>query len=115
MDGDAIKKLRSELGCSARDLARTLGLEQKDVLAWERNETFPTKRHVDVMEALRSGKTKLVVERTARTRGATGPTSPFVHLDDPEFWSIVRKLLAHPTLLASVRELARGYDEPPKG
>jgi DNA-binding transcriptional regulator YiaG len=49
---DALKALRKDLGCTAKELAAALALDQATVLAWERGDLFPTKRYVDAMEAL---------------------------------------------------------------
>src|SRR5262250_1684837 len=45
MSPEDIKALRQELGCTARELATALGIEQETVLSWERAELFPTKRY----------------------------------------------------------------------
>lgn len=52
MTPDALKLLRKSLGCTAKELAAALELDQATVLAWERGELFPTKRHIDAMVAL---------------------------------------------------------------
>ena len=48
-----LKQLRKELACTAKELATTLGIEPKEMAAWEAGELFPTKRHVGELEALR--------------------------------------------------------------
>src|SRR4051812_44423512 len=53
MSPEEIKALRQELGCTPRELATALGLDQETVLAWERAELFPTKRLVKKMGELR--------------------------------------------------------------
>ena len=52
MTGDEIKALRRTLDWTARKLGEALGIDQGTVLAWEREDLFPTKRHVAAMGAL---------------------------------------------------------------
>lgn len=101
-----IKLLRKELGCTARDLATTLGIEQKEVLAWEAGELFPTKRFVDQMQGLRA-KGPSAVLKSAKGKAA----SPQDRLSDPAFWALVKKLVLHPALYDQVSKLAEKYDE----
>jgi transcriptional regulator with XRE-family HTH domain len=102
-----IKALRQELGCTARELAAALGIEQETVLGWERAELFPTKRHVDKMAELRQKGPSSIPKRK---RGA--PASPLHALADPELWKLLRKLIAHPPLRTAVTKLAEPYDDP---
>jgi transcriptional regulator with XRE-family HTH domain len=104
---EQIKALRQELSCTARELAGALDLEQDVVLAWEKGELFPTKRYVDLMEELRQ-KGPSAIPR--KKRGA--PQTPLHALADPELWKLLRKLIAHPALRASVAKLADAYDDP---
>jgi transcriptional regulator with XRE-family HTH domain len=90
---DDIKQLRKELGCTARDLAMTLGLEQKEVLAWEAGELFPTKRFVEQMKGLRE-KGPGAVLKAAKGKNV----APTDRLSDPGFWAVVKKLVLHPAL-----------------
>ncbi len=106
MAPDDIKQLRKELGCTARDLATTLGLEQKEVLAWEAGELFPTKRYVDQMESLRAKGPGAVLKTTKGK--AVAPTD---RLSDPAFWAVVKKLLLHPPLYEQVSKLAEKYGD----
>lgn len=107
MTVDEIKELRKELACTARELGAALGLGQADVLAWERGDSFPTKRHVEAMRQLRE------VGPSAIARAKRGaPASGMAALADPELWRLVRKLIAHPTLRAEVQRVAAGYDDP---
>lgn len=108
MSPDEIKALRTELRCTARELAGALGLEQAAVLAWERGELFPTKRHVDAMGALRAAGASAIAHRPRK--GA--PASAMKALAEPELWQLVRKLIAHPDLRAAVAKLAAPYDDP---
>src|SRR6185436_17636466 len=91
MSPEDIKALRQELGCTAKDLAAALGVEHELIVAWERGELFPTKRHCDEMAALRA-KGPSAVPKKQRRKGA--PVSPLHALADPELWRLVRKLLA---------------------
>jgi transcriptional regulator with XRE-family HTH domain len=103
---DDIKQLRKELGCTARDLATTLGIEQKEVLAWEAGELFPTKRFVDQMQGLRA-KGPSAILKSAKGKAA----SPTDRVSDPAFWLIVKKLLLHPPLYEQVSKLAERYED----
>jgi transcriptional regulator with XRE-family HTH domain len=107
MSPEEIKALRGELGCTAKDLAAALGLEQADVLAWERGERFPTKHFVDEMSALRAKGPDAVPKKR---RGA--PASPQKALADPAVWLLIRKLLFHPELFKAAAKLAEPYADP---
>lgn len=106
---DDIKQLRKELGCTARDLATTLGIEQKEVLAWEAGELFPTKRYVDQMQALRA-KGPSAVMKSSKGKSV----APTDRIADPAFWAVVRKLLLHPPLYEQVSKLAERFEETKK-
>jgi len=105
-----IKALRKELGCTARELATALSIDQKDVLAWEAGELFPTKRFVTQMEALRKKGPSAIVRAPRGKAKKTGVQ----RLDDPKLWEIFRKLLEHPALFDQVVKLADGFDDPLK-
>jgi transcriptional regulator with XRE-family HTH domain len=107
---DDIKQLRKELGCTARDLATTMGIEQKEVLAWEAGELYPTKRFVDQMKALRE-KGPSAILKSAKGK-AVAPTD---RLSDPAFWAVVKKLLLHPALYDQVSKLADKFGDESKG
>lgn len=107
MSPEDLKQLRKELGCTARDLATTLGIEQKEVLAWEAGELFPTKRFVEQMKALRE-KGPGAVLKSAKGK-AVAPTD---RLSDPAFWAVVKKLVLHPALYDQVTKLAEKFDDP---
>jgi transcriptional regulator with XRE-family HTH domain len=107
MSPEDIKALRKDLRASARELATALGIEQADVLAWERGELFPTKRHCDAMAALRA-RGPDAIPRKPKRKGATGLAA----LADPELWRLVRKLAAHPDLRGAVAALAEKYADP---
>lgn len=106
MTADELKALRKELGVTARDLAGALGIEQDEVLAWERGERFPTKKFVDEMQRIRKGGPSAVPKRSRK--GA----SPLEVLADPALWSVFRKLLVHEPLRKEVLRLAERYEEP---
>lgn len=105
-----IQKLRKELGCTARELAEALGIDQKEVLGWEAGEIFPTKRHVGLMEALRA-KGPSAIPKKPRGKAATKLTGT-ARLREPAFWSLVHKLLEHPELYAEAEKLAEKYPDP---
>ncbi len=107
MSPEEIKALRGELGCTAKDLGAALGLEQAEVLAWERGDRFPTKRLVDEMNALRKKGPAAIPKKR---RGAA--PSPQKALADPAVWRLVRKLLFHPELFKAAEKLAEPYADP---
>jgi transcriptional regulator with XRE-family HTH domain len=107
MSPEDIKALRQELGCTARELAAALGLEQETVLAWERGDLFPTKRLVSQMAELRSKGPSAIPKRK---RGQN--PSPLQLLASPDLWLLLRKLLAHPELRAAATKLAESYPDP---
>jgi DNA-binding transcriptional regulator YiaG len=107
---EEIKELRKALNCTARELATALKLDQKDVLAWETGELFPTKRYVIQMEVLRK-KGPSAITRTPR--GLSKKTG-MQRLEDPKLWEIVRKLLEHPALFDQVAKLSEPYADPAK-
>jgi transcriptional regulator with XRE-family HTH domain len=104
-----IKALRKELGCTAKELAGALELDQATVLAWERGELFPTKQYVDRMGALRAKGPGAVPRKTTR---AAKETTPMKALADPALWVLVRKIIAHKALRDEVTRLAAGYSDP---
>ncbi len=106
MRPDEIKELRKELGCTAKELAKALELEQPTVLAWEKGELFPTKQYVDAMEGLR----KEGPSRFPKKKGKKA--SPLELLADPAFFLLVRKLLAHADLRKEVERLADAHSDP---
>ena len=106
MTPEDLKQLRKELGCTARDLATTLGIEQKEVLAWEAGELFPTKRFVDQMRVLRE-KGPSAVLKVAKGKNV----APTDRISDPAFWAIVKKLLLHPPLYEQVSKLAEKFGD----
>jgi transcriptional regulator with XRE-family HTH domain len=111
MSPDDVRALRKELGVTARELARALDEEQETVLAWERGESFPTKRLVTRMEGLRAGGPSAMEPFKTRPRRAVA-SSPYAVLADPAFHRLVRKLLAHPELRRQAEALASTLPDP---
>lgn len=107
MTPDEIKSLRAELKCTARELAGALSLEQATVLAWEAGELFPTKKHVDAMEALRAKGPSAIPKKAKGAQPA-----PMRVLSDPQLWEVVRKLATHKKLRDEVFKLASTYADP---
>ncbi|MBI2390670.1 MAG: helix-turn-helix transcriptional regulator [Deltaproteobacteria bacterium] len=105
MTPDDIKQARVALKCTAKELAAALGVEPATVAAWERGEMFPTKQYVvKLQELLAQG--PAAIPKKAKGDG------PFEALRDPDVWTLIRKILAHPKLRAEVARLAARYDEP---
>lgn len=109
MTPDEIKALRQELKCTARELAAALDLDQKDVLAWEAGDLFPTKRFVTQMEKLR----RAGPDALPRTQRGKAKKVGLQRLDDPKLWEIVKKMCQHPALFEQVAKLSERFDEPP--
>ena len=107
MAPEDIKALREELSCTARELAAALGLEQDEVLSWERGDLFPTKRLVGKMEELRKRGPSAIPRKKK-----SAPASPHALLADPTLWRLLRKLIAHPELRTAVMKLAEPYADP---
>jgi transcriptional regulator with XRE-family HTH domain len=103
---DDIKALRKELGCTAKELAGALGLDQATVLAWEKADLFPTKAYVDRMAELRAKGPGAV------PRKAKGAADPMKSLADPQVWELLRKIAANKTLRDQVVKLAEKYPDP---
>lgn len=117
MTGDEIKALRRELDLTARKLGEALGVDQATVLAWEREELFPTKRHAEAMRGLAekaAAEKAATEEKDAAPAGGRRPPS-WGALADPRVWRLLRKLLAYPELLTQVEELAEKYADPADG
>jgi len=102
---DDLRALRKDLGCTAKELATALGIEQGTVLAWEKGELFPTKPYIDKMEALRARGPAAIPKKS---RG----DAPFKVLADPALWELVRKLVAHKKLRDECTKLAAAYPDP---
>lgn len=110
MSPEDLKLLRKELACTAKELALTLGVEQKEYSAWEAGELFPTKRYVTELEALRKRGSAAIV-RAPKGKGAAVKKG-MARLADPKLWEVVRKLAEHPALFDQVSQLAAAYPDP---
>jgi transcriptional regulator with XRE-family HTH domain len=106
---EEIQKLRKSLSCTAKELAAALGVDPKEVAAWESGELFPTKKHVEHLHALRE-KGPASIPRAPR--GKPVPKRGVERLADPELWRLLRKLLEHPVLFEEARKLAEKYPDP---
>lgn len=105
MTPEEIKQARVALKCTAKELAAALDVEPATVTAWERGEMFPTKQYVEKIQSfLEHGPAGI----PKKAKGA----DPLEALRDPDVWTLIRKLLAHPKLRAEVAKLAAKYDEP---
>jgi transcriptional regulator with XRE-family HTH domain len=102
---DELKALRKDLGCTAKELAAVLELDQATVLAWERGDLFPTRRYIDVMTALLA-KGPGAVPKKAKAG------DPMKALGDPLLWELVRKLAVHKKLRDDTAKLAAAYPDP---
>lgn len=110
MTPEDLKRLRKTLNCTAKELAAALKIDQKEVLAWEAGELFPTKRHVTLMQQLEKQGPSAIPRAPRGKAKRTG----MQRLDDPKLWEVVRKLLEHPTLFEQVAKLADAYADPAK-
>ena len=111
MSPEALKQLRKELTCTAKELALTLGIEPKEYSAWEAGELFPTKRYVGELEALRK-KGPASIARAPKSKGAAAAKTGMARLAEPKLWELVRKLTEHPALFDQVSKLAEAYADP---
>ncbi|MCU0655630.1 MAG: helix-turn-helix domain-containing protein [Polyangiaceae bacterium] len=107
MTAEEVKALRTELKCTAKELAAVLGVEPSVVFSWETGDLFPTKKHCEQMEALRAKGPGAIPKKP---KGAQ--VSPMKALTDPALWELVRKLAAHKRLRDEVTKLAAGYPDP---
>jgi transcriptional regulator with XRE-family HTH domain len=107
---EELKQLRKELSCTAKELATTLGIEPKEIAAWEAGELFPTKRYVGELEALRKKGAGAVV-RAPKGKASTAKVG-MARLADAKLWELVRKLAEHPALFDQVSKLAEAYPDP---
>ena len=109
MSPDDLRAARKALSCSAKELAETIGVAPGDVLAWEREEGFPTKRWVDKIAALVAQGPTAVARKKKKTAKAL---SPMDALGEADTWLLVRKLLAHNELRAECIKIAESYPDP---
>ena len=106
MNGEDVKALRKELGCTAKELGAALGLDQATVMGWEKGDLFPTKAYVDQMNVLRSKGAGAI------PRKAKAGADPVKALADPQVWELLRKIAAHKKLRDDVAKLAEKYPDP---
>jgi transcriptional regulator with XRE-family HTH domain len=102
---DELKALRTELKCTAKELAVALDLEQSTVMAWEKGELFPTKQYIDKMNALRAKGPSSIPRKS---KGG----NPIVTMKEPIVWELFRKLAAHKKLRDEVAKMAEKYPDP---
>ncbi len=123
MTGQEIKALLDVLGLGTRQLGAKLGVDPKVIVAWEREEQFPTKKNVDAMRALlreHEGEpgtgTGDEHGHAGEGRRGAGPGARILDaLADPAVWRLLRKILAHPRLRQEVEEAAAQYRDPVGG
>jgi predicted transcriptional regulator len=106
VNGDELKESRKVLGCTAKELATTLGIEQAMIMAWEKGDLFPTKHYVDKIQGL------LAKGPSAIAKKSKGVTDPWKLLADPTIWTLTRKLMAHKKFRDDVQKLAEAYPDP---
>ncbi len=107
MAPEEIKALRTELKCTAKELAAALGVDQPTVMKWETGELFPTKKYCDAMEGLRAKGPSAIPKKA---KGAA--PNPFAVLADPTMFELLRKIVAHKKLRDEVTKLAASYPDP---
>ena len=108
LGADAIRKLRAHLKCTGKELAETLEIEPSLIAAWERGDQFPTKRiMLKLLQIKEKGPSAIV--RKSKPKPATRPENV---LADPDFWMLIRKLIAHPRLRQDAEKLAQSYADP---
>lgn len=130
MTGEEIKALRRALDLTARKLGETIGVDQATVLSWEREELFPTKRHVEAMRGLlekkgeaasggmRGGDAKEEAKEKSKEGLGEGIGEEIGEeriwrgLSDPQVWRLLRKVLAFEDLRGEVMRLAETYPDP---
>ncbi|HMA93856.1 MAG TPA: XRE family transcriptional regulator [Polyangiaceae bacterium] len=113
MTPEELKKLRTNLRCTARELAATLDIPLAEVQAWEAGEQFPTKRWVTKLEQLAALGPSGIARKKPKNNAAG--VAPLDQLGNPDLWLIVRKLLAHQKFFSEVCQLADKYDDPASG
>ncbi len=109
MSPDDLRAARKSLSCTAKELAETIGVMPAEVLAWEREEGFPTKRWVDKISALVAQGPNAIARKKKK---ATKTLSPMGALADAETWALIRKILGHNELRAECIKLAESYSDP---
>lgn len=109
MSPDELRAARKVLACTAKELAETLGVPPAEVTAWEREESFPTKRWVDKIGALVAQGPSAIARKKKKSPKSL---SPMEALADAETWALIRKILTHNELRAECTKLAEGYADP---
>jgi transcriptional regulator with XRE-family HTH domain len=102
MTAEDILALRKGLRLTQRQLAEAQNIDVDTVRQGERAEAFPTRGHVEALGVLK--------DRAPAPRKA--PAGPYRALADPGFPALLRKLLAHPKLLAEALKLAEAWPDP---
>lgn len=108
MTPNDLRKLRSDLRCTARELATTLGIELRVVQDWESGERFPTKAMVARLQQLGDAGPASIQRKPAR---ATQRLVGLDRLSDPRLWALIRRLTEHPVFFEQVLQLAEKYDD----
>lgn len=93
-DGPRLDAFERELGLSAAEIARAIGVDFALYLAWKSGERFATKRSVERLLKLRIS--ALQRPATAPAPEPAAPTPPLAH---GRLWAIVERLQAEPALL----------------
>jgi transcriptional regulator with XRE-family HTH domain len=104
MSPEDIRTLRNDLALTQRQLAEALKIDVDLVRRWEREEEFPTRDHCQAMAKLRTS------PPPKSHKGAN--LTPMQVLGDPKFFTLLRKLVAHPKLRGEVERLAAEYPDP---
>lgn len=103
MSPEEIRALRKDLALTQRQLADALKVDVDAVREWEKEEAFPTRANCEAMETLRANPPPKTPKNAA---------TPMQVLSDPSFFTLVRKLIAHPKLRAEVDRLSAEYPDP---
>jgi len=113
VDPEDLRDIYEKLGCSARQLADTLGVSHREVMDWEVEKRFPTKRHVDRMkQLLDEGPGALAPKRIVVQRARETMRLQLATLEDAVVWTVIEKLLDDAEFRQRALDLARTYDEP---
>ncbi len=113
MDPEQLHALFDKLDCSARQLADTLGVSHREVMDWEVEKRFPTKRHVERMKQLaEDGPGALAPKRIVVERSRERLREELATMEEPDVWAVIEKLLEHPDFRQRALDLASEYHEP---
>ena len=108
MSPTEIRELRVNLKCTVRELATTLGIDTREVTAWELGEQFPTKKHVLDMSKL-SLLGPEAISRKPKRQSALALRG-IARLSDPMLWEILIKLTENPDFFEKVKQMAATYE-----